>query len=385
MNNFRKFLIPVAIVVVFLVAMTGGAIADRLFGIRPLDQFFPPNPSGEATSITERKIVREESAVIDIAERVSPNVVTISVEEPKRRSLEFDPFGGLSLREQGGEQDLATGFIVGSDGLIVTNKHVVGNTALKYKVITKDSKEYAVKNIYRDPSNDLALLKIDAPAGGLSTIELGDSDNLKVGQFVVAIGTALGEFRHTVTTGVISGLGRGITAGSGNPFEGYAERLDNVIQTDAAINPGNSGGPLLDSSGSVIGVNVAVAQGAQNIGFALPVNILKSSIDQFRQTGEFVRPFLGVQYQMISREAAITNEIPEGAYVGDIVKGSAAANAGVKVGDVILKLGGEKVTDSNGGLAALVNKHKVGDKIQIEVWRDGETLTLTTTLTQSQE
>lgn len=378
--NFRKFLIGTAVGVVILASILGGALADRLFGIRPLDYLFPRGV-GTSETIIKREVLQEEFVVVDVAERVSPSVVTISAVSPKRRILEFSPLEGFGFRDQGGEQDLATGFIVSSDGLILTNKHVVSLSNVKYKVITKDNKEYEVKNVYRDSANDIALLKIDA--SGLPPVELGDSDTLKVGQFVIAIGTALGEFRHTVTTGVISGLGRGITAGS--PFEGYVERLDNVIQTDAAINPGNSGGPLLNSSGRVIGVNVAVAQGAQNIGFAIPISTIKQSIEQFRQTGEFSRPFLGVRYLMVSKETAIANEIPQGAYVQEIVSGSPAGQAGIKEGDVITKINGEFAKESEGGLAAIINKHKVGDKIEIDVWRDGETLKLSTTLTQAQE
>ncbi|TSC53199.1 MAG: protease, partial [Microgenomates group bacterium LiPW_16] len=192
--------------------------------------------------------------------------------------FEINPLDPFSIFKQvppsaGGEkveQDIGTGFIILADGMIVTNKHVVADTSAKYRVITKDDKTYEVVKIYRDPVNDLAILKIEAT--GLKPVEMGDSSKLKVGQFVIAIGTALGEFRNTVTTGVISGLGRGITAGS--PFEGYVERLDNVIQTDAAINPGNSGGPLLNSAGQVIGVNIAVAASGQNIGFAIPINVI---------------------------------------------------------------------------------------------------------------
>ena len=261
--TFKKLLIGIAIGLVILVAITGGAIADRLFGIRPLDKLFP-----RSGFRIDQKILTEESVVIKVAEDVSPSVVTVSVETPQRRVLQFSPFGGFSQRIEGGTpQDIGTGFVVSEDGLIVTNKHVVSTDGAKYRVITKDDKEYEVKQVSRDPSNDIAVIKIEAK--GLKPVELGESGNLKVGQFVIAIGTALGEFRHTVTTGVISGLGRGITAGSA--FEGYVERLDNVIQTDAAINPGNSGGPLLNSAGQVIGINVAVAQGAQNVGFAIPI------------------------------------------------------------------------------------------------------------------
>ena len=274
-----KILIGLSFLIVVLLAATGGAVADRIFGFSLLDKVFP------GKSVIDRKIVSEESVVIKVAEEASPSVVTVSVETPARRVLQLNPFGGFSSRVEGGTpQDIGTGFIVSQDGLIVTNKHVVsaGDEA-KYKVITKDDKEYEVTQISRDPANDIAILKIEAT--GLKPVELGESSNLKVGQFVVAIGTALGEFRHTVTTGVISGLGRGITAGS--VFEGYVERLDNVIQTDAAINPGNSGGPLLNSAGQVIGINVAIAQDAQNVGFAIPVDTLKSALNQYNSAGGF--------------------------------------------------------------------------------------------------
>ncbi len=370
----------VAVAVVGIIALFGGAVADRVFGLRPLDKFFPRG-SGVG-NITSRQVLHEESVTIDIAKRVSPAVVTIAIEEPQRKVLQFDPFGGFRSETQGGQQDIATGFIVDANGLIVTNKHVVATTGVKYKVITKDGKEYEVKRIYRDPSNDLALVKIDATL--LTTVDLGDSDQIQVGQYVAAIGTALGEFRHSVTTGVISGIGRTIEAGSGNPFEGYAEQLDNVIQTDAAINPGNSGGPLLNSTGQVVGVNVAVAVGADNIGFALPVNILKTSIDQFHKTGDFSRPFLGVQYQIITKSAALQNEVPEGAYVRDVVSGSSADRAGIKVEDIITKFGGEKVEEKN-PLATLVNKHKVGEVVEVDVWRDGQNQKLSVALSEAPE
>lgn len=381
MKEIRRLLISGALGIFFVVALLGGAVADRIFGIRPLDKFFP---SFGTERVFERKIVDEESVATQVYEKASGAVVTISVETPKRQVLEFSPFGGFGVREQGGkDQDLATGFIVSSDGLVVTNKHVVADRSLKYKAITKEGKEYQVSKIYRDPDNDLALVQIDGL--GLPTVELGDSDNLKVGQTVMAIGTPLGEFRTSLTKGIISGLGRGITAGNSNPFEGAVERLDNVIQTDAAINPGNSGGPLLDSSGRVIGVNVAVAAGAENIGFAIPINILKSSIEEFKKTGEFSRPFLGVQYQIISRASALANEVPQGAYVLDVVADSAAQKGGIKLEDIITKFGGEDVRDEKGGLAALVNKYKVGEAVSVEVWREESLKTISVTLSQSPE
>ena len=310
----------------------------------------------------------EESVVIDVVDRVSPAVVTVGITQTKRIGdiLEFNPFDPFSPfqrkpgKSQKLEQDIGSGFIVGSDGLIVTNKHVVEMPDATYRVITKDDKTYEIKKIYRDPSNDLAILKIDPSAGSgreLPTVEMGDSDKIKVGQMAIAIGTALGEFRHTVTTGVISGVGRGIDAGS--PFEGSAERLDNVIQTDAAINPGNSGGPLLNSAGQVVGVNTAVSSQGQNIGFALPINVVKEALANFNATGQFNRPFLGVQYRMIPRQTAILNEIPEGAYVQEVVKDGPADKAGLKAEDIITNIDGLKLDDKN-DLAKAISKKKSG-------------------------
>ena len=313
---------------------------------------------------------------------MSPSVVTISIQTPERKVLQFSPFGGFSQRVQGGQpQDIGTGFVVSAQGLVVTNKHVVSVEGASYKVITKDGKEYEAKEIHKDPSNDIAIIKIDA--SDLKPVELGESSNLKVGQFVIAIGTALGEFRHTVTTGVISGLGRGITAGSA--YQGYVERLDDVIQTDAAINPGNSGGPLLNSAGQVIGINVAVASDAQNIGFAIPINVVRDALDQFNKTGKFAsRPYLGVQYQMIGKQTAILNNVPQGAYVLDVVEGSPAQNAGVEPDDIITKFDGEALTEDD-SLADVISKKKVGDRVELEIWRNGETKTLSVTLSESSE
>jgi serine protease Do len=383
-SRFKEYAIGLAVVFVIIASATGGAVADRLFGIKPLDYFLPEGAEQPfRVGKIEQKVLTEESIVIDVAEAVSPSVVTVSIETPQRRILEFSPFGGFRSRIEGGEsQDIGSGFIVSEDGLVITNRHVVDSTGADYKVITQDGSEYEVEEISRDPSNDIAILKINTH--GLKSVELGDSGDLKVGQFVIAIGTALGEFRHTVTTGVISGLGRGITAGS--VYEGFVERLDDVIQTDAAINPGNSGGPLLNSAGQVIGVNVAVAAGAENVGFAIPINIVKQGLDQFKATGKFVsKPFLGVSYQMISKQTALMNDVPQGAYVVDVVEGSPADTAGIQVDDIITKLGGEDIKEDNGGLAEIISKKSPGESVSIEVWRDGETLTLSATLSEFSE
>ena len=368
----------VALAAVFLVL--GAVVSSGRFGLnwRYLEKYFsfklPVAPQTAALSGGQNvRVVTEESVVIDVVDKVSPAVVTVGITQTRRVGdiLELNPFDPFSPfrrrhgRSQKVDQDIGSGFIVGSDGLIVTNKHVVELSDADYRVITKDDKTFEVKKIYRDPSNDLAILKIEA--NGLPTVEMGDSDKILVGQMAIAIGTALGEFRHTVTTGVISGVGRGIEAGS--PFEGSAERLDNVIQTDAAINPGNSGGPLLNSSGQVVGVNTAVSAQGQNIGFALPINVVKDALANFNATCQFNRPFLGVQYQMIARQTAILNEIPEGAYVREVVEGSPADNAGLEGEDIIIKIDGVKLDDKN-DLARAISKKKVGDTVTLTVWRD---------------
>ena len=379
-NKIYTPVVIIALILIIIAAVTGGALAERLFGIKPLDKLLGEQPQVR-TDVTQ-KILKEESLVIDIAEQVSPSVVTVSVKTPQQRVLQFNPFGGFQERIQGGEdQDIATGFVVSKDGLIVTNKHVVSDPNGEYKIIDNDGNEYEVTEVNRDPTNDVAILKVDA--SNLKPVELGDSDNLKAGQFAMAIGTALGEFRHTVTTGVISGLGRGITAGS--VYGGYVERLDNVIQTDAAINPGNSGGPLLNSAGQVIGVNVAVVQGAENIGFAIPIQVVKDGLKQFEETGKFIsKAFLGVRYQMISQRTAIINDVPQGAYIVEVVEGSPAKSAGIEEDDIITKMEGKALTEEN-PLSDVLAEKKAGDRIELEVWRDGETTKTTVTLSDFSE
>src|SRR5205823_3933846 len=282
--------------------------------------------------------------------------------------------------QQAQPESIGTGFIITGDGMIVTNKHVVSDTGMTYQIITSDDKKYKVQKIYRDPLNDVALIKVDPgenPGKTLTPLSLGDSSHLQVGQYVVAIGTALGEFRNTVTTGIVSGLGRGITAGS--PYEGSVEQLDNVIQSSAAINPGNSGGPLLNSSNQVIGVNTAVSQSGQNIGFAIPINVIKDSLNNFNQTGKFDRPYLGVKYKMISKDIALLNDLPEGAYVQDVVQDSPADKAGIQQGDVLVKADGQRINEQD-QLSTIISKKKVGDTITISLFRGNKTMDVNASL-----
>lgn len=372
---------------VFLLVFFGGAIADRVFVIEPLNFFFPRS-LGSSHSVIN-KVLDENSSVIDVSEAAAPSVVTVSIRQERRIVDPFfmDPFGFFGPRFQQPdsrtetiEQDIGSGFVV-QGGLVVTNKHVVNQANAEYNVIDREGNEHRVTEIYRDPVNDLAILQVD---GGqvLTPLELGDSEVLKVGQQVIAIGTALGEFRHTVTTGVISGLGRGIEAG--DRYGGFVERLDNVIQTDAAINPGNSGGPLLNSIGQVIGINTAVSAAGENIGFAIPINVLKESLNNFEETGRFERAFLGVSYQMISKEAALMNEVPAGAYVRQVVEGSAAESAGLEEGDIVTKIDGQRLDDEN-SLAEIVNQMRPGQSVKVEYWRDGEELSASLSLGSSGE
>lgn len=388
-RSLPKLLLAGTVLLVIISAL-GGAIADRLFVIRPLDQFFPRNMissfNKDNGSGGQPQVLNQESVVENIADQASKSVVTITIATRQQQVQTFflDPFGTFALPNQNIQQpptnqDIGTGFVVDGSGLIATNKHVVGDVNGKYKIVTSDEKEYDVQKIYRDPVNDLAILKVDQR---LQPLELGDSANLKVGQFVVAIGTALGQFRHTVTTGVISGLGRGIQAG--DAFSGFAERLDNVIQTDAAINPGNSGGPLLNSSGKVIGINAAVAASAQNIGFAIPINVLKDTLNNFNSTGQFDRPFLGVRYRVLPRETALLNDVPEGAYVVEVIAGSSAADAGILSGDILIKFDGKVIKDQTNGLANLVSNKKIGDMVDVELWRNKETKTISVKLKAAQ-
>lgn len=381
----RKLIVLIVVLIAILAVLSAASsISSALNNI--LHQPIP--------GTTEKvKVVTEESVVINAVKNVGPSVVTVAetVNQTQNQQFNFGPFSIFGIPQQQAPstpaqpQNIGSGFVITSDGLLITNKHVVSDTGAKYQIITSGDKKYDAQKIYRDPLNDIAILQIDPnqnPGEKLKPVTLGDSSNLQVGQFVIAIGTALGQFRNTVTTGVISGLGRGITAG--DQFAGYVEQLDNVIQTDAAINPGNSGGPLLNSSGQVIGVNSAVAQNGQNIGFSLPINLIKDSLNNFNQHGQFYRPYLGVAYKMLSQDVALLNDVVQGAYVQSVVAGSPAEKAGIQQGDIIVKIDGQKVSDSSGNtdqLTKVISGKKVGDNISLEIWRNGKTVDVSTTLT----
>ncbi|MDP1833648.1 MAG: trypsin-like peptidase domain-containing protein [Candidatus Moranbacteria bacterium] len=363
-----------------------GFLPDRLTG------FLGISNSIENPEIIKQRIVEEDSAVIDVVEKKSPAVVSIVISKDVSQiqgSLPFDLrnfFGqgtdqfGSSNSGTDGEQKKkvggGSGFLVTADGMVVTNKHVVSDETAEYTVMTNDNKEHAAKILAVDPVNDIAVIKIEGQ--DYPTLDLGDSDSLKIGQSVVAIGNSLGEFSNTVSKGIVSGLGRSLTASGGR---GQTEKLSDIIQTDAAINPGNSGGPLLNIDGEVVGINVAMAQGAQNIGFAIPANQIKRVVEQVKTTGKITAPYLGVRYVPIDDEIkkAFNFSYSYGVLVvrGDrvtdfaVIPGSPADKAGIVENDVILEIDGEKIDEKN-SLSGLVAKHNVGDSVILKIWHKGE-------------
>lgn len=313
------------------------------------------------------KVVDEENAVIDVVKSATPAVVSVV-----RTEEYFDSRRGPIQSED----SIGTGFIVdGEQGYIFTNKHVVDDEEVTYSVVIGENEaRYEVAEITRSPIYDFAILKIDTEGNKLPFLTLGDSDHIQVGQTVIAIGNALGEFGNSATKGIVSGLGRGIIAQSG--LFGETELLEDVIQTDAALNPGNSGGPLLNIDGQVIGINVAISQGAENIGFAIPVNGLKASIDEFKTSGKITRPFLGVEAEIISKELSETENIPAGAYILRVVADSPASKAGIRRGDIITQIGGIALDDDDNTLSKVVLNQPTDRDIEIIIDRDGERVTV---------
>ncbi|MFH1826815.1 MAG: trypsin-like peptidase domain-containing protein [bacterium] len=332
------------------------------------------------------KLQNNESVTENVIENSIPSVVTIGIDKITTTGTRIqidpsnpsNPFQTIPSQQKKVHQNIGSGFIVSTDGLIITNKHVVSDTEATYTVLTYDKQQYEVINIFRDPLNDLSILKIKAK--NLQPLTLGDSSTIKLGQLAIAIGTPLGEFTNTVTAGIISGLGRGITAGS--PFEGYVEKLDNVIQTDAAISPGNSGGPLLNSSGQVIGINTAVAQQGQNIGFAIPSNVVSDLLNDFQKRGGiFERPFLGVRYSIIDKTIAQSEKLVEGAYVVFVIKDSPAYEAGIKPEDIITAIDNQKINNQNeNSVAKILLDKKIGQQVSLKVYRNGKTTIIKATL-----
>ncbi len=348
------------------------------------------------------KVTNEESAITDVAAKASDSVVSIVITEdvPTYENYNFnpyqnDPFNFFQQQQQNPtgtqQQEVGegSGFIVSKDGLIITNRHVVESTTASYTVILNSGDKYTAKVLARDTLLDIAFIKIDASS--LTPLDLGSSSSLKVGQTVVAIGNALGQFSNTVSSGIISGLKRNITAG--DAAGGSTEQLSNVIQTDASINLGNSGGPLLDINGNVIGVNVAVASDAQNIGFAIPIDVVKDLLNRLNTEGNIQRPMLGVRYIQIDSTVQKQNNlsVDYGALVSRgssssqvaVLPGSPADKAGLKENDIILEINGTKVTSDN-TLSTQIQQFKIGDKVTLKLLRAGKDVNVDVTLDQAQ-
>jgi serine protease Do len=405
-RRFPVFILSLAVLFFsFVAGMAGSAFERRLPGYVAKMPFAASWSQGHGgaeewkSDTADSKALADSSdaALVGIVERSSSSVVSVVVtkESVRTRSgfgslpFSFGPFGfgigtnGDDGRDQAGQGapekqkvGSGTGFFVSSDGLVVTNKHVVSDRSADYTVVLSGGKEYPANVLAVSPNQDIAVLKIDG--SDFPSLPLGDSGSLRVGQTAVAIGNPLGEFPNSVSRGIISGLNRNVTAGSAF---GDAETLSDIIQTDAAINPGNSGGPLLDIAGNVIGINVAVAQGAENIGFAIPIDQVKRVIDEVKTTGKISTPYLGVRYAVIDEAARKENGLPYnyGAVVirgtkpteFAVVPGSPADKAGIVENDIILEIEGTKI-DTEHPLGNIVADHRSGDVVSLKVWHKGE-------------
>ena len=353
-------------------------------------------PESAVKNIFTNQIYTEESRVIEAVKQSNGAVVSIVIsknvpvlEQYYSRNQNVDPNDPFSklfnmpipqIRQNGTrlqQVGAGSGFLVSSDGMIVTNRHVVADKTAEYTVFLNDGSKHVAKVTARDSVNDLAILKISGIA--LPYLTFANSDSVQVGQTAIAIGNSLGEFRNTVSVGVVSGLSRSLTAGTTG---GMSEQLDNVIQTDAAINPGNSGGPLLNLDGEVIGVSVAVAQGSQSIGFAIPGNVAKSVASSVQRAGRIVRPYLGIRYTLITPELKDSNKLSvdygvliiRGSSKDElaVIPGSPADKAGLVENDIILEADGKKLTRES-SLASFIRNHKVGDSIKLSVLSRGKT------------
>ena len=440
-HTFKEFII-ILVIVILISGFTSALISVYFYNyyliprvknsnlIEPIIKI-PVAQEEISQKVEEPKIVLDEEKIIKAVEKVSPSVVSIVVSKyvsqyygdsqklsPEEFFKEFEfnwPFSfefswpvpqqkeipkkevrpksdpGSDSRSEKEKQEVGggTGFVISQkDGLILTNKHVVIDEEAEYTVITNDAKKYEAKVLARDPFNDVAILQVLGV--NLPEVDLGDSDKISIGQTVLAIGNALGEYRNTVTKGVISGIGRHVIAGGG----GQETVLENVIQTDAAINFGNSGGPLINLNGEVIGINTAISLQGQLIGFALPINQAKRAIQGVKKSGKITYPFLGVRYVVINQEIAKKNNLSVDSGVL-IVKGnnpselaitpnSPADRVGLKENDIILEIDGKKITEEN-SLGQEIRNHQPGDKVKLKVLSGGKEKIITVTLEEYQK
>jgi serine protease Do len=392
-NPRPKIASPLVLVVAASLVL-GGLAGGTLGWLSATGRIGGAPAAGTSTAKSGTVKVTEDSATVDVVQKVSPAVVSIVVTKDFSKiygdASPFDLFGFPFVQPPTGKQEVGggTGFVVSNDGLIVTNKHVVDDPEAEYTVVLNTKQRYDAKVVAQDPTQDIAIVRVEAK--DLPVAELGDSDGLKIGQSVIAIGNALGQYQNTVTKGIVSGLARTITAGDAS---GSSERLENVIQTDAAINPGNSGGPLLNLAGQVVGMNTAVNRSGQLVGFAIPINVVKRDLGSVEKAGKITRAYLGVRYIPIDAEVQKTNDlsVDYGALIqrGEsrsevaVIPGSPADKAGLVENDIILELDGVKL-DADHSLAGLLSKYEPGTEISLNVLHSGSGKTVRVTLGEKQ-
>lgn len=348
--------------------------------------------------------MKQENILVKTIKKVMPAVVSVVIakslkdleKELATNQVPLLPFGGPQIKIP--EEDIdkrgmvrvggGSGFLVESNGIIVTNKHVVADKDAEYTILTNDGKKHAVGVLARDPMDDIALLKIDVT--GAPVVALGNSSTLELGQSVLAIGNALGLFRNTVSYGIISGLSRSISA-QADPRAPMQE-MRGLIQTDAAINPGNSGGPLVDMDGNAIGINAAIVYGAQNMGFTIPINSVHRDLDDLRKFGRVKRPLLGLRYVTIDENIKDKLElaVDYGALVvggghhgvdSPVVPHSPADLAGIKAKDIVLECNGERITKDK-TIQDFLENCAVGDTLDLRVRRGAKDLKIKVVLAE---
>ncbi len=403
-DALRRTLIVTVVTSVIVGGVAGGVIGAGVAGSggfgQWLEDVFSTAPPSVGTTASESVplAVEEESATTDVVAAASPAVGSIIINKDLSKYYnltgpdvfsfpDFFEFGSPSsgtgadgLQQVGA----GTGFLVSPDGYVLTNKHVVsGAEDEAYTFITSDGTSYDAKVIGTDPFNDLAVVKIEGT--DLPYLTLGDSDSLKNGQTVIAIGNTLSEYSNTVTKGVISGIGRRIEAGDGN---GQSETIENALQTDAAINRGNSGGPLLNLAGQVVGINTAVDFEGQLIGFAIPANVADPVIDSARAEGRIIRPYLGIRYRIVTKEFAEQNDLAAeyGALIvkgteddPGVIAGSPAEKAGLAELDIVLEVGGQRI-DEEHSLTSALQQYRVNDTVELKVLSGTEERIVSVTL-----
>lgn len=364
----RRAPVVLIVIVAIILCLAAGYGGIKLY--YALEEKPTVTPRATVANDGNQQVTAEEEIIANVVDKVSPSVVSIVT------SAQTTSFYGVQQEEGAG-----TGIIVSKDGYILTNKHVVSGVDTVDIALHDGTTHKGVKVVGRDPLNDIAFLKIDN-VNDLPAAELGDSSSIRVGQKVVAIGNSLGQYQNTVTSGIISGTGRPISAQAGDSVE----HLTDLIQTDAAINPGNSGGPLLNLAGQVIGINTAIIEDAQGIGFSIPINATKGMLKSVLEGKGAKRAYLGVTYVPITAATAEEYSLPvkKGAYVFNgqetaVVAGSPAADVGIKDKDIITKVGDIEVGDK-GGVSSLVAEYAPGDVIELTILRGNETLTVIVTL-----